>query len=78
MGLRPDGAALNIEPNLPKECPEMTVRNLRYRGVPMDITVACEQVVVVVKEALPEGLKIRFKDREQLIYNVGNYILSTK
>lgn len=75
MGLRPDGDVLNIEPNLPSACPEMTVRNLLYQGVPMDITVAADHVTMTVKAAPSSALIIRRNGKLQKIGQPGKYDL---
>jgi hypothetical protein len=75
MGLRPDGAVLHIEPKLPEACPEMAVRNLRYRGTPMDVAVSAGRAEVVVKEAPPFALTFRFMGRSYMIDSVGRHVL---
>jgi hypothetical protein len=75
MGLQPDGDTLNIEPNLPAACPEMTVRNLKYQGVPMDITVSSRRITVEVKDAPPDDVKIRFQGQDLRIESSGVYTL---
>lgn len=74
MGLNPDGQVLNIEPNLPKACPKMTVRNLFYHGVPMDITVTEDAVKVVVNKAPARELKAVFEGEELLINGAGTFL----
>lgn len=74
MGLRPDGRVLNIEPCLPKACPKMTVRNLQYQGVSMDVTVSSDQVKLVVHEAPAEQLKVVFVGEELLINGAGIFL----
>lgn len=75
MGLRPDGQVLHIEPNLPEACPEMTVRNLLYYGVPMDTTVSTAHLEIVLKATPPATITIRFNGREQHIDRSGTYSL---
>ncbi|MFA5688633.1 MAG: glycosyl hydrolase family 65 protein [Kiritimatiellales bacterium] len=75
MGLNPDGNVLNIMPNLPKACPEMTVRNLRYHGTPLDVTVSAQRAEIQVKSAPPAELKIRFSGGEIItIRDAGRYL----
>jgi hypothetical protein len=75
MGLRPDGNVLKIEPHLPKACPEMTVRNLSYQGVPLDITVSADKVTVTVGTVPSAPLFIRFNKQELKINAPGTYAL---
>jgi len=74
MGLRPDGKVLNIEPNLPKACPKMTVRNLKYQGVAMDITVSESHLKLVVKSDPANPLKVKFKNEELHIKEAGTFL----
>lgn len=71
MGLRPDGQVLEIEPNLPEACPQMTVRNLLYRGVPMDITVSKNSVKIVVHKQPATPLSVVFKGEEFELNGAG-------
>jgi len=73
MGLRPDGEALNIEPNLPKDCPAMAVRNLFYQGVRMDVAVQPGKVNINVHSAPPSAFTIRFDGREIQVTQPGTY-----
>ena len=75
MGLRPDGEALNIEPNLPKDCPAMAVRNLFYQGVPMDVAVQSDKVNIHVHSKPPAAFTIRFGDHELRVEKPGIYAL---
>ena len=74
MGLNPDGQVLNIEPNLPKACPRMTVRNLKYQGVTMDVTVSASQVKVVVFEKPAGNVLVSFCGREFELNGVGTFL----
>jgi hypothetical protein len=78
MGLRPDGQVLHIEPNLPKACPEMTVRNLRYQGVSMDVTVSKDQVSVNLHATPPDALILDFSGHELRIDKPGTYGIGKK
>jgi len=73
MGLRPDGGVLNIEPNLPKNCPVMMVHKLLYQGVLMDVTVQADQVKVRVHSMPASAFTIRFGDHEQWVDQSGIY-----
>jgi len=76
MGLRPDGDVLNIEPNLPKDCPSMAVRNLLYQGVRMDVAVQPGKVNIHVHSTPPSAFTIRFGDYEQQVEKTGTYTFS--
>jgi len=76
MGLRPDGRVLNIEPHLPKACPEMTVRNLLYHGVPMDVTVSECRIKLVVKSDPTNPFTVKFKNEEYYIKGAGTFLSS--
>ena len=78
MGLKPDGQVLRIEPALPKECPQMTVRNLLYRGVPMDITVSKDAVKIVVHNQPAALLPVVFKGKELFIKGAGTFLCPEK
>ena len=71
MGLRPDGRVLNIEPNLPSACPQMTVRNLLYGGVAMDVSVSKDAVKITVHSAPTEPLPAVFKGSKFVIDRAG-------
>ena len=73
MGLHPDGQTLRIEPNLPKDCPEMTVRNLLYQGTRMDITVSNEQLRVNVRSVPSTRIRVCFKGVENQMDSSGEY-----
>ncbi|QHI70678.1 glycosyl hydrolase family 65 protein [Tichowtungia aerotolerans] len=73
MGLRPDGQMLHIEPNLPEDCPQMTVRNLLYCGVPMDVTVSPDAVKIIVHKAPAKPLSVVFNGEEFELAGVGMF-----
>ena len=73
MGLNPDGQVLNIKPNLPEACPRMTVRNLLYCGVRMDVTVSEDRVKIIVHEAPAKPLTAVFKEKEYKLNGVGTF-----
>lgn len=75
MGLNPDGQVLHIEPNLPKDCPAMAVRNLLYQGVTMDVEVQPGKVTVNVHSKPSAALTIRFNGREINVSEPGKYNL---
>ncbi len=60
LGLEPKSAALCIEPMLPAKCPEMTVRNLLYHGVRMDVRAGKGFVEITLKDRPVEGLRLEF------------------
>lgn len=60
LGLEPKSAVLCIEPRLPAACPEMTVRNLLYHGVRMDVKAGTGFVEITLKDRPVEGLRILF------------------
>ena len=78
MGLRPNGQMLSIEPNLPEACPEITVRKLRYRGVPMDVTVSEDFVAIVVHEAPATPLQVSFNKGTIVLDKAGSFQFPSK
>jgi hypothetical protein len=78
MGLKPDGQVLHIDPNLPKACPQMTVRNLLYCGIRMDVMVSAQQVKIVVHEAPAQELKVIFEGEELLLKGAGTFLSPMK
>lgn len=60
LGLDPRPDALHLAPNLPADCPEMSVRNLRYHGVPLDITATGDALIVQVHEPPIDALRLTF------------------
>ena len=75
MGLHPDGQVLHIEPNLSAACSQMTVRNLKYQGVTMDITVTQDSAVIFIRSAPPGLLKIQFRGKEISVSEAGCFKL---
>jgi hypothetical protein len=73
MGLRPDGQVLHIEPNLPEDCSGMTVRNLLYRGVPMDVTVSKNSVTIIVHKQPHAPLPVVFKGTPFELNEAGTF-----
>jgi hypothetical protein len=74
MGLNPDGQVLNINPNLPEACPEMTVRNLLYRSVPMDIAVTKNSIKIEAHKQPIAPLKVVFKGEEFELNGAGTFL----
>lgn len=50
LGLDPQPGALSIDPNLPSGVPQMGMQNILYHGVPIDVTVSEDQIILKVKE----------------------------
>ncbi|AKJ65424.1 glycosyl hydrolase family 65 protein [Kiritimatiella glycovorans] len=71
MGLQPDGDTLHIEPRLPEACPAMRVRNLRYRGVPLDITVAPGRAAVELPRHPPKPIRITLGETTRVLTQPG-------
>jgi hypothetical protein len=76
MGLRPDGNTLHIEPRLPAACPEMTVRNILYQGIPLDITVSADAVKIIARQKPPAGLPVEFRGQKITIDDAGSFEMS--
>jgi hypothetical protein len=53
LGLEPNGTALTIHPQLPKQCPEMKTTNLLYHNVPLDVA-AGENWIEVTLHTVPQ------------------------
>lgn len=60
MGIEPQANSLKISPKLPTACPEMTINNMLYRNVEMDITVSDKAIKVVVKTDPTSSLFLDF------------------
>lgn len=73
MGLRPDGQTLHIDPNLPAECPVMTVRNLYYAGVPLDITVTDQRVEITAHRTPAARIHVVFRGERFEIDGKGTF-----
>jgi len=76
MGLRPDGQVLHIEPNLPAACPEMTVRNLYFQGVPLDLRVSSGRVRLTVHHTPPKSIEVSFGTERVQIQDAGEWVLT--
>ncbi len=58
VGLRPGPEGLSVQPRLPASCPEMTIHDVLYRNVRMDVTVSEKKIVVEIKEPPVDGIRI--------------------
>ena len=63
LGLRATADALTLSPRLPAQCPEMTVRNLLYRGCRLDVSAAPEAIAVALHDRAKEPLALRLPGR---------------
>jgi hypothetical protein len=78
LGLDPDGEALEIDPRLPPQCPEMTIRNLKYRGVLLDIAATESKVTVTLHEVPTSPIRIRYAGAIHSLNQPGTLTLSSK
>lgn len=85
MGINPNGWELRINPNLPKTCPQMGVRNLLYHNCKMDILVSEKTVMVVLRHtpvipiriSLPKGFRLANTQQTDSSYelnDIGTYL----
>ncbi len=58
LGLEPRADCLALRPNLPSQCPEMSIRNLLYRGCRMDVTARDRRIKVTVHDRPREALRL--------------------
>lgn len=58
LGLQPSGDRLVIDPKLPSAVPSITVRNLKYRWTPMDITAEPNAITFVLKAQPAEPIAV--------------------
>ena len=65
VGLEADPDKLVIKPNLPSACPEMTVKNLWYRNVQMDVTVTNSTIELNVKQDPVNTIQLRLDGKWQ-------------
>lgn len=49
LGLNPTATGLEIDPNLPKACPEMGIQNVLYHGVRLDVKASDDKIEIHVK-----------------------------
>lgn len=59
-GLTPKLDGLHISPKLPQAVPMLTVRNVLYRGTPLDIRVSPETITMTLRETPIEPIRVRF------------------
>ena len=60
LGIDPKANSLKISPKLPDACPEMSVQNLLYRNVRMDITATNKAITVVLKDNPISSVNLSF------------------
>ena len=58
MGIDPQGRSLKIAPTLPEACPEMTIRNMQYHNVLMDVRCTTNSVSIALKEEPVEPIVV--------------------
>jgi len=89
LGIDPQANSLKIAPKLPDACPEMSIENLLYRNVRMDITASNDKIVIVVKDSPIDSINLVFTDKyrefnaektgsEFAISKVGSYVYLRK
>ena len=61
MGIDPQGRSLKIAPDLPEDCPEMTIRKMQYHGVLMDIRCTTDSISLVLLGEPAEPIVIVFE-----------------
>jgi len=61
VGLQPNEDALVIDPKLPPQCPQMTVRNVMYHGTRMNVTARDDKVTLELVTDPVEPLTIAFR-----------------
>lgn len=59
-GLSPEPDGLHISPSLPQAVPELTVRNVLYRGTPLDVRVTLDAITLTLQQAPAEPVTVRF------------------
>jgi hypothetical protein len=62
IGIEPRMDGLHISPKLPESSPEMSVRNLFYKYVPMSITATSDRVTIEVHEAPATPITLAFEE----------------
>jgi len=60
LGFDPKANSLEISPKLPTACPEMSVQNLFYRNVRMDITATDKMITVTLKDDPISSVNLSF------------------
>lgn len=67
LGMQPRATDLLIAPRLPSQAPELGVRNLLYRGTPMDVVANAGTIVLTLHERPATPLQVTFTaDRRRL------------
>ena len=64
---------MEINPSLPKACPKITVRNLNYQGVKLDVSVEPYKLKITLLEKPSEPLKVTFKGSPLAIESTGEF-----
>ena len=62
LGVNPQPDGLHIIPNLPDACPEMTVHDVLYAQVRLDITASNDTIDLLVKDTPLVGINIQLDD----------------
>jgi len=60
LGIDPKANSLKISPNLPDGCPDMSVQNLLYRNVRMDITATNKTISIILKDEPISSINLSF------------------
>lgn len=66
LGLDPDAVSLGINPRLPKDCPEMGVSNVLYRGCRLDIKAANGRITVLLKDKPLDPIQLRLNGKWEM------------
>jgi len=61
MGIDPQGRSLKIAPDLPEDCPEMTIRKMQYHDVLMDIRCTTGSISLVLLGEPVEPIVVVFE-----------------
>lgn len=61
MGLNPQPDGLKISPDIPSEIPGMSIKDLRYHNIPMDITVSTGTIRLTLKDQPAAAIKLYLK-----------------
>jgi len=60
MGIDAKPNMLTIAPNLPKACPGMSISNLLYHNITMDINVTEKEITISLKDEPLKNLNVQF------------------
>lgn len=63
LGIDPKANSLAISPKLPKACPQMSIKNLLYHYVRMDITASKGQITVTLKDNPANSINLNFSKK---------------